>query len=1088
MQPKRFVPAALITALSIFHNLSFAQIGNLNTFFGNNGFVKQRFHSNSNAFTEIATDIISLSDGNSIIAIQADNRTILSKFSVAGVLDTTFADGGYSEFVRMGECKLARTADGHIYAAGYFSQGFGLALFNSNGYLDKRFGIDGVVTTLLNDKPAHVNELLIQPDGKVLAAGLVYNGTNYDIFLTRFHADGSLDISFGSAGKVMTDFGYSDYGYAAALQPDGKIVVSGGITTANGFNNMSTVRYHADGSLDTGFGSGGKVISIQNVSQAAQSVKIKPDGKILVAGGNRDFILLGYKPNGALDNTFGINGMVATHFISAPEVARTMEILEDGKIIVAGDLTIADQTFTGLARFYPNGTLDESFGNSGKTKITFSQLNSRIEALKIKQNGKLIAVGFVQPSGGAPTDYALLQCGPDGLQDKTFGVGGQVIGFVDGEKAEFRSIAVQRDQKLVVSGFTNGANDADFALARYHLNGNLDTSFGMNGKVVSNFGNQDLANAVAILPDDKILAAGILRTSINNSDILLARYHSNGILDSTFGQYGKVITDINVTNDHLTSIAIQQDHKILAGGSTNATGQSALLLRYLPNGILDHSFGQSGKIISTFSYPVSFISSIKVLLSGKIIALVKAMGATGNSDIILALYNSDGTLDASFGKNGMIITDFSATDAGESMEIQADGKIIIGGFIGTSTVNADFVLLRYNSDGSLDQSFGQNGKVQTDFGAGDMGQSLSLQPNGSITMIGNRVFDKESVLNLVRFKANGTLDSSFGQNGMVISDLEGDHFFTKSAIVGNNLYTIGSIRQISTYASIASYILRVPAQISSPTDVTVNTSPGTCVAVVAHIDPVLTPQNTDEIVNYRLTGATTGVGRGSVSGLAFNNGVTTVTYSLLEEPAKIDSFTITVQDNEAPKIENLTVDSHTLWPVDHKMIDIVVDYTSTDNCSQPNTNVQIACNEVTGATSSNNNQTDWEVVNEHLVRLRAERSGTGYGRIYTIKVQATDDAGNATTKTITVLVPKKELDIKVFNNPTSTYFTIKFSGANMVQRATLRIMNSMGKTIEIIHNIAMDQTLQIGSSYRPGLYFIELIQGGYREQAKVIKQ
>jgi uncharacterized delta-60 repeat protein len=635
-----------------------------------------------------------------------------------------------------------------------------------------------------------------------------------------------------------------------------------------------------------------------------------------------------------------------------------------------------------------------------------------------------------------------------------------------------------------------------FALARYNLDGSLDPSFGKGGKVVRNFGLGDMINEIVILPDNKILAAGVTHIGPGGSggrDFIFARFHSDGSLDDSFGQNGKArsaITSSNVNN--LITIAIQNDNKILAGGSTSIKGiPNYILARYNQDGSLDSSFGQSGKVITNFGYESSSLVSIKVLQSGKILTLARAMNANNSlTDIVLAQYNSNGILDASFGNNGIAKTDFNANETGQSLDIQADSKIIVGGFIEFSSKEPDFTLLRYNADGSPDLSFGDRGKVITDFGFRDFCQSLSVQSNGKIILIGQSYYnDGSSNLSLARYNPNGILDTSFGQNGKVETDLKGDEpSFTKSIIIGNNLYVAGSIRQLSTYASIASYVLRVPVQLSCPSDVVSSINQGACSAVATNIDPIITPQNNDEKVNFKLTGATTGLGSGSVSGLAFNKGVTTVTYSLVEEPSITDSFTVTVNDTEAPKITDLSVNTNTLWPADNKMRDVVVSYTSTDNCGVPKSSILVTCNEEPGGPVSGNNSTDWEVVDEHLVRLRAERSGTGDGRIYSIKVTSTDESGNATTETITVSVPKKELDIKVSSNPTTTYFSLKFSGADMDQKATLRVMNSMGEIIEIINNVTLDQTLQIGSSYRPGLYIIELIQGSYREQVKVIKQ
>ncbi|MDQ3845439.1 MAG: T9SS type A sorting domain-containing protein, partial [Bacteroidota bacterium] len=365
---------------------------------------------------------------------------------------------------------------------------------------------------------------------------------------------------------------------------------------------------------------------------------------------------------------------------------------------------------------------------------------------------------------------------------------------------------------------------------------------------------------------------------------------------------------------------------------------------------------------------------------------------------------------------------------------------------------------------------------------------------------------------LVRYLANGRLDSSFGQKGKVVADLGGDDIVTKSIISENALYVAGAIRQLTSYASLASLVLKVPVQLSCPSNVVSGPAKNSCTAVVSNIDPILTPQGADAIVNYKLSGATTGTGRGSASGRTFNKGVTTVTYALDEDPAKTCSFTVTVSDTEPPKISGLSVNPTILWPADHKMKDVVVSYTSTDNCGVASNSISISCNENLGILGAGNTLSDWEIVNEHLVRLRAERSGLGNGRIYTIKVTCTDNSGNATTQTATVTVPKSnssnatlqapynphsaqeeetaenKLNVKVFSNPSSTYFTLLISGAERGKNASLRVIDASGKLVEMRQTILPDQPIQIGNSYKQGTYFIEVMQSNKRAQVKVIKQ
>jgi len=201
----------------------------------------------------------------------------------------------------------------------------------------------------------------LQPDGKIVVAG--YAGG--DFALARYNSDGALDTSFGSGGKVTTDFGgsYHPDGFSVALQPDGKIVVAG---YAGG--DFALARYNSDGALDTSFGSGGKVTTDFGGSDAGYSVALQPDGKIVVAGyAGLDFALARYNSDGALDTSFGTGGKVTTDFSGGRDVGYSVALQPDGKIVVAG---YAGVDFA-LARYNSDGALDTSFGSGGKVTTDF---------------------------------------------------------------------------------------------------------------------------------------------------------------------------------------------------------------------------------------------------------------------------------------------------------------------------------------------------------------------------------------------------------------------------------------------------------------------------------------------------------------------------------------------------------------------------------------------------------------------------------------------------------------------------------------------------------------------------------------------
>ena len=214
---------------------------------------------------------------------------------------------------------------------------------------------------------------------------------------------------------------------------------------------------------------------------------------------------------------------------------------------------------------------------------------------------------------------------------------------------------------------------------------------------------------------------------------------ADGDLDTSFGTGGKVVTSFLGQDDFVRSIAIQSDGKIVVAGETkNGTYDEFALARYNPDGTLDTSFGNSGgKMITNSNNNGDHARSVAIQSDGKIV-LAGAGDNTGNDDFALYRYNTDGSLDSSFGTGGKVFTAVgSGNDFAESVAIQSDGKIVVAGYSYNGS-NDDFALVRYNTDGSLDTSFDSDGKVTTDFGAGsDVANSVAIQSDGKIVAAGN---------------------------------------------------------------------------------------------------------------------------------------------------------------------------------------------------------------------------------------------------------------------------------------------------------------------------------------------------------------
>ena len=383
------------------------------------------------------------------------------------------------------------------------------------GSLDTGFSVDGRVMTDLTAGFDGALGVAIQQDGKIVAAG--YGGAGFE--LVRYNTDGTLDPSFDYDGKVATDFTTGgDGAYAVAIQQDGRIVAAG--YAADG-GRFALARYNLNGSLDTTFDGDGKVTTDFSVSaDLAMGVVVQGDGRIIAAGyafGSTVFALARYKADGSLDNTFGGDGMVTTDFTANLDIARSIAVQADGKVLAAG-YADAGAKFA-LARYDIDGTLDSAFSGDGKTTTPFSG-GATAYALVVQPDGKIAAAGSAHSTSSAgSTSFALARYTSSGVLDTAFSGDGKVTTDYGPDKDQANGLALQGDGKLVVAGL---AADTKFGLARYKTDGTLDATFSGDGKVTTNFTpGRDGANGVAIQANGMIVAAGAAATS---QQFALARY------------------------------------------------------------------------------------------------------------------------------------------------------------------------------------------------------------------------------------------------------------------------------------------------------------------------------------------------------------------------------------------------------------------------------------------------------------------------------------------------------------------------------------------------------------------------------------
>ncbi len=370
---------------------------------------------------------------------------------------------------------------------------------------------------------------------------------------------GVLDATFNPSGTPPGTSSTSGQGWAIASQSDGKVILGG----SNG--GFQLVRYTTAGALDATFGAGGIVITNTGSLSSIAAITIQPDGKI-IAVGTGEFSVARYNTNGTLDASFGTGGTV-TATLTGGIQASSMALQTDGKIIVAGGS--ADVTKFVVARFTASGTLDTTFGTAGFVTTSFS--SAFAHGVTLQPDGKVVVGG--SSSSGGQSNFTLIRYNTSGALDSTFGAGGIVVTNM-GVTSVGRGIAMQpATGKIVLVGNSGPGVSFHLTIARYNLDGTLDGTFGTNGIVTTVVGTQSYATSVAIQQGGKIVVAGASQQSY--SKWLLARYTMNGTLDTTFGTGGITITTNTAFSSEADGVAIQNNGKIVVGGTLSGVSTAA---------------------------------------------------------------------------------------------------------------------------------------------------------------------------------------------------------------------------------------------------------------------------------------------------------------------------------------------------------------------------------------------------------------------------------------------------------------------------------------------------------------------------------
>ena len=670
----------------------------------------------------------------------------------------------------------------HALAACFIAESLERRMLLSAGDLDPTFGSGGKV--LLPDHSGSiyykVNATAVQSDDKILLAGFAGSDLNHPstFFLERVNSDGSVDTSFGTSGVVTTSLPGVAFANSVIVQSNGEIVL-GGTDEPDGTPataQFALARYDGNGTLDTSFGTGGQVLSrVPGVTQLSASLALDPATGQIVAAGTGTY----QDPAHPSDSTY-----------SAP--------LFD------------------FARYNATGTLDTTLNGTG---YVYRELRGpgydvnyfNTDALAVQGDGKILIGAHFQE------DLAVWRFDVNGTLDTTFGLGGMATtpfhyfdANDDYDDASVSEMLVQPNGQVLLAGprDSGGGDDRTWVLSRLNSDGSVDASFGTGGIVVPDIRSTDpngLAEpgGLALQSDGKIVVGGVDPQYVGNTGpFIVKRLLPNGSPDPTFDSSdlsyftnfdsgyvgatamapdGSIVIAGNMNNDgganYQSGIAVFR----LQGDSTPAAAAAATLAN--PSGDLpgdpDPTFAFQGRTLFNDPSPVAIpnalttrVKATSVLPNGQIL-LAGSMGTVANNgegQFYLERLNSNGTLDSTFGTAGFVTTSIGPNAFATSMLVLSNGQIILGGATddsATAPTNANFALVRYNANGASDTTFGNNGTVITDFPGNEEVDSLALSPSGQIVAAGAYFLYPDVGFDVARYNANGTLDTTLNGTGML---------------------------------------------------------------------------------------------------------------------------------------------------------------------------------------------------------------------------------------------------------------------------------------------------------------------------------
>ena len=683
-----------------------------------------------------------------------------------------------------------------------------LSCYLPSGVLDPTFGQGGEIASPFF--AGGFQDLVALPDGSIFAAGQVQDGGgNNFLGVLKVTPNGFVDQNFGIRGLAVADFGsmgyINEFAHALTLQGNNIVVAGEGISPF-GDKDMLVARFSPDGNLDNTFNGTGLQAVVFNLAfgfqdDIAYDVTIDNNNKIVLAGsvdfGDLDFGIARLTNTGIPDSTFDGDGKKNIDFGFFNDEEAFSVVVEPGGNIVLGGYTISNTNFTedfALVRMNNLGALTAGFGNGGLKTTDFGNIidltDDRIRDIRLQGNQVVAAgssadfTGILRFQTFALARYNLSDGTLDPNLDLASGNGGRIrTSFFATTISTANAITFDANGNYVLVGSSGDGFLADnFALAKYLQNGTISTTFGNQGRVLTDFspvvGPDDSGTSVTVAADGKIVVSALSQSFFGNSGVI-ARYNADGSLDQSFGTGGLVGSALFPLG--FSDLIVLPDGSIIASGQVEDTAFNTYfgILKLDSNGLVDQNFGIHGLAIADFG-SMGYTDEVPnaIALQGtSIVVAGQGLSPFFDLDMLVARFAADGNLDNTFNGTGLQAVAFDLAfgfqdDIANDVTIDNNNKIVLAGSVDFGDL--DFGIARLTNTGTLDTTFDGDGKKNIDFGFFNNEEAFSVvvEPGGNIVLggytISNTNFSEDFAL--VRMNNLGNLSSGFGNGGLQTTD------------------------------------------------------------------------------------------------------------------------------------------------------------------------------------------------------------------------------------------------------------------------------------------------------------------------------